>query len=241
MSKKLIIMAAATGVVSFAGAFVAARLTKKAPASFAGEPNESTLSSLESELGFPPPRAGALGTIAAADPESSFKRAMTEKQLRNLVYEVREKMKTYNDKLRSFEAREQRLQMAQDTLKEDIENLNNLRIELASIVTSLKEQRDKLLKSRVEVTKTEKVNLTSIAATYDKMDAARASEIFMSMCASQAQKGAFGGKDSNMDDAVKILHYMTERTKAKLLEEVVGAEPKLAAVLCQKLKQIVEK
>ena len=241
MSKKLIIMVAALGLVSFVGAFVAARLTKKAPASFAGEPNEPTLASLEPGWELPLSQASALGTIAGADTESSSKRAMTEKQLKNLVYEIREKMKTYNDKLRSLEAREQRLQMTQDTLKEDIENLNNLRIELASIVTSLKEQRDKLLKSRVEIAKSEKTNLTSIAATYDKMDAARASEIFMSMCASQAQKGAFGGEDSNMDDAVKILHYMTERTKAKVLEEVVGAEPKLAAVLCQRLKQIVDK
>jgi hypothetical protein len=225
------------GIVSFTGAFVVARLTKKAPASFAGEPNESKVAGLEADLEFP----RALGTIASADTESSFKKAMTEKQLKNLVYEVREKMQTYNDKLRSLEAREQRLQMTQDTLKKDIENLNNLRIELASIVTSLKEQRDKLLKSQIEITKTEKANLTSIAATYDKMDAARASEIFVSMCASKAQTGVVAGKDSSMDDAVKILHYMTERTKAKLLEELVSSEPKLAAVLCQKLKQIVEK
>jgi flagellar motility protein MotE (MotC chaperone) len=44
-----------------------------------------------------------------------------------------------------------------------------------------------------------------------------------------------------MDDAVKILHYMTERTKAKVLAELVTSEPKLAAVLCEKLKQVVEK
>jgi DNA repair exonuclease SbcCD ATPase subunit len=240
VSKKRIIMVAAVGIVSFTGAFVVARLTKKAPASFAGEPNESKVAGLEANLEFPRPQGGALGTITA-DTESGFKKAMTEKQLKNLVYEVREKMQTYNDKLRSLEAWEQRLQMTQDTLKKDTENLNNLRIELASAVTSLKEQRDKLLKSQIEIAKTEKANLTSIAATYDKMDAARASEIFVSMCASKAQAGVVADKDSSMDDAVKILYYMTERTKAKLLEELVSSEPKLAAALCQKLKQIVEK
>ena len=242
MSKKLIIITAAAGIVSFAGVFAFAWLTKTTPQGRSpGTPglNQPVVAGKETELKLPQMQIGTTSAVGTGD--SEMKKAMTEKQLKNLVYEVREKMKTYNDKLRSFEAREQRLQMAQDTLKEDIENLNNLRIELASIVTSLKEQRDKLLKSRVEIAKTEKTNLTSIAAAYDKMNAARASEIFMSMCASQAQKGAFGGKDSNMDDAVKILHYMTERTKAKLLEELVGAEPKLAAVLCQKLKQIVEK
>jgi hypothetical protein len=33
---------------------------------------------------------------------------------------------------------------------------------------------------------------------------------------------------------------MTERTKAKLLAELVTSEPKLAAVLCERLKEIVE-
>ena len=54
--------------------------------------------------------------------------------------------------------------MAQDTLKKDIENLDNLRVELASTVASLKEERDKLLKSRLEIAQAEKTNLTSIAA-----------------------------------------------------------------------------
>jgi hypothetical protein len=39
---------------------------------------------------------------------------------------------------------------------------------------------------------------------------------------------------------VKILHYMTERTKAKLLAEMVNSEPKLTAALCERLKQIAE-
>ena len=79
----------------------------------------------------------------------------------------------------------------------------------------------------------------SIAATYDKMDPTSASKILTNMCASRAQDDGFGG--SSFDDTVKILHYMTERTKAKLLAELVTSEPKLAAVLCQRLKQIVEK
>jgi hypothetical protein len=39
---------------------------------------------------------------------------------------------------------------------------------------------------------------------------------------------------------VKILHYMTERTKAKVLAELVTSEPQLASLLCQRLKQISE-
>lgn len=43
-----------------------------------------------------------------------------------------------------------------------------------------------------------------------------------------------------MDDAVKILYYMSERTKAKVLAEVVTTQPQLAAILVQRLKQVTE-
>jgi flagellar motility protein MotE (MotC chaperone) len=120
-------------------------------------------------------------------------------------------------------------------IKKDIEELNNLRIELASIVTNLKSDRDKLLKSRVMIANAEKANLVSIAAAYDKMDSASAGKILTNMSKMQDSSG-----DGSFDDAVKILHYMTERTKAKLLAGLVTSEPKLAAVLCQRLKQIIE-
>ena len=231
MSKKRIIMIAAVGLVSFAGAFVFAWLTKSAPASQSGDSNEPTLgiSKSDSGLELPQPEAGT----------EVMKTAMTEKQLKNLVYEVREKIQEYNDKLRNLELREQRLQMAQDTLKEDIKDLNNLQLELASIVTGLKSERDKLLQSRVEIAKAEKANLESIAATYDKMDASSAGKILSSMCSNQIQSGT-GSVGSSFDDAVKILHYMTERTKAKVLAELVTSEPKLAALICHRLKQIAE-
>ena len=87
----------------------------------------------------------------------------------------------------------------------DIEKLNNLRIELASTVAHLKSEQDKLLKSRVEIAKTEKSNLISLAATYDTMDSASAGKILTNL--SQAQ-------NNSSDDAVKILHYMGERPKA---------------------------
>ena len=155
----------------------------------------------------------------------------------HLAPEVREKIEDYNNKLKGLELKEQRLQIAQDVLKEDVEELNNLRVELTSIVASLKGERDKLLKSRVEVAQTEKANLMSIAATYDKMDATSAGKILTNMNQMESSRHR---SDSGIDDAVKILHYMTERTRAKLLAELVTSEPKLAAVLCRRLKQIIE-
>jgi len=241
VSKRLIIMIAAAGVVSFAGSFAFAWLSRPAPIRRAGpvEPNQLTLGSQETQLGLPQPELDIPMHIGITG-GSPTKKSMSEEQLKNLVYEVRQRMQEYENKLRSLQTREQRLQMAHDTLKKDIENLNNLRVELASIVASLKDERDRLVKSKVEIAQAEKANLAKIAATYDKMDATSASEILTNMCKSLAPSTGPGGSASNLDDAVKILHYMTERTKAKLLAELVTSEPQLAAVLCGKLKQIAE-
>ena len=244
MSKKHIIMIGAVGLVSFTVMFIPGWLTggpQIGPAtaiSQRGELGESIPTIEETDLKLPAPRAGTAafaGAGSATAAQTRMKRAMTGKQLKSLVYEVREKIEEYNNKLQELEAREQRLQIAQDMLKKDTENLNNLRIELASTVANLKEEREKLLKSRIEITRAEKANLISIAAAYDKMDPAKAGEILTNM--SQMQDSGGG---SGFDDAVKILYCMTERTKAKLLAELTTSEPKLAAVLCQRLKQIVE-
>ena len=76
------------------------------------------------------------------------------------------------------------------------------------------------------------------------MDVGGASKILTNMCATQdiskMQEIEAGHTTGSFDDAVKILHYMTERTKAKLLAELADSEPALAAALCKRLKQIVE-
>lgn len=239
MSKKRIIVMVGVGLVSFAGAFVFACLTKKAPVSPVGEPNQPAPAAQETELRLPRPQT--TGTDALVPEGGTMREAMTEKQLKYLVYEVQEKMHEYSNKLKSLEAREGRLQMAHETLKKDIENLSRLRTELAATVAALKDERDKLLKSQLEIAQAEKANLAKIAATYDKMDSASASKIITSMCTSQKEGSGSTDTGGNMDDAVKILHYMTERTKAKVLSELVALEPKLAATLCEKLKQVVEK
>jgi paraquat-inducible protein B len=234
MSKKLIIMMAAAGLISFAGAFVFARLTNKAPVRASDESNKPTVAAVAKPL-LPQPEAGTM-----SPEDSKMRKAMTEKRLKNLIFEVREKIREYDSKLQVLEVQGQRLQITRDALKKDIENLNNLQIELVSTVAGLKEQRNKLLKARVDVTKKEKANLVSTAATFDKMDAQSASKILTSMCTKQIKSADVGELDNGLKDAIKILHYMTERTKAKVLAELVTSEPQLASLLCQRLKQISE-
>jgi len=227
-------MIAAAGLISFAGAFAFAWFTKSAPISQSDELNKPTVAAVDKPW-LPQPEAGTMSPT-----DSTMRKSLTEKRLKNLVFEVRQKIQEYNNKLQALELQGQRLQITRDTLKKDIENLNNLQIELASTVAGLKEQRDKLLKTRVDITEAEKTNLVSIAATYDKMDATSASKILSNMCTKQTQSADAEDADSGLNDAIKILHYMTERTKAKVLAELVTSEPQLASLLCQKLKRISE-
>jgi flagellar motility protein MotE (MotC chaperone) len=236
MIKKIIIIAAA-GLVSFTGAFVLAWLTKPAPVPKSNEPKKPLVTASD----FTDPDLSGLpedGTVST--PDSAERKAMTEKRLKSLVFEVREKIQEYNNKLQALELQAQRLQVTREALQKDIEALNNLQIELTSTVAGLKEQRDELLKTRVDIDKSEKANFVSIAATYDKMDAASAGELLTNICKTKGQDSTVAEADSGLDDAVKILHYMAERTKAKVLAEMVSSEPQLASVLCRKLKQISE-
>ncbi len=241
MSKKVIILTAAAGIVSFAGAFVLAWLSNPAPT---GDPNPGKKPANISAKTPPVPAEEEIELPPRSASTGAVQRSLTEQQLKSLVQDIRQKMREYEDRLKALGMRERRLQVAQNVLKEDIENLDNLRVEVASAITTLKSERDKLLKSRLEIDQKEKANLMNIAATYDRMDVTGAGKILVSMCkptdGTQQDSLAEGGKEDGYDDAVKILHYMEDRTKGKLLAELASTEPALAASLCQRLKQIVE-
>jgi flagellar motility protein MotE (MotC chaperone) len=239
VNKKVIIMAAAAGLVSFAGMFVAGWLTRPKAALGVDGPAPTAASGPAGASAQAPP-AMLTPTAATAAEAGAGTRTLTEQQLQELVFEVREKIQEYNRKLLSLEKEKERMQTAQQTIKKDIDTLNNLRVDLAASVASLKSERDALLKARTEVEQVEKTNLMAIASAYDKMDAVRAAEILKSMVQGQTASG-MAAKNANADDAVKILHFMQERTKAKVLAEMAGTEPALAAALSQRLKQVVEK
>lgn len=237
MNTKLITIAAAAGVLSFGSAFVAGWFTKPAAVMGSMDPNQTAAAPPEPAADARQPYV--LGPTVTSSQDNAGARAMTEQQLKELVYEVREKIQEYNQKLQTLEQEKERLRIAQQSLKKDIETLNNLRVDLATAAATVKNERDMLAKARVAVEQTEKANLVAIAAAYDKMDATSASEILTTMATGQGKNGN-GQAGANIEDAVKILHFMQERTKAKVLAELVNTEPALAALLCQKLKQVQE-
>ncbi len=243
MKKKLIITIAA-GLLSFGGTFAVAWLTAKTPAATQAQQPIASLEQSEEKLPSPQAhreasrREASLSGLAGLAPSTDettqehTRRTMTERQLKSLVFEVREKIQEYEDKLQGLKSREQQLETAHSELKKDIDELNSLRIELASTIASIKEEHAKLQKTRIEIEKTEQANLITIAATYDKMDPASAGIILTNMAKA---------RDGNPNDAIKILHYMGDRTKANVLAELSNTTPELAAYFCQRLKQMVEK
>jgi hypothetical protein len=161
---------------------------------------------------------------------NSIKRNLSETQLKSLIFEVRGNIKAYKTKLADLQLREQRLQIAQDMLRQDINELSKLRVELASAVTTLKDERDKLEKSLVEIGANEIINLQQISAAYDKMDATSAGKILLNMTQNQTS--------GSRDDAIKILYYMTERVKAEVLASIAETEPGVSAYYCSELKLV---
>ncbi len=239
MSKKVIIIAAVVGLASFAGAFATGWFTRPAAASGAPNPAQAGVAGPAAPSSPAPPATLSLTPASPAD-QATAARTLSEEQLKELIYEVREKIQKYDQKLSELEKEKERLQIAQQTLKKDIETLNNLRVDLAASVADVKNERDMLLKTRVEVAAAEKANLMAIAAAYDKMDPAGASQILTNMATGSSRSPGAVPSAANMDDAVKILFFMQDRTKAKVLAEMVAQEPALAALLCQKLKQVQE-
>jgi len=237
VNKKVIIIAAGVGLASFVGAFATGWFTRPSAASAASEPNQTTVTQADTSNQLPAPVLSS--TPALPTDQATAARSMSEEQLKELILQVRERIQEYDRKLQEVEKEKERLQIAQQTLKKDIEALNNLRVDLAARVADVKNEREQLLKARVEVAAAEKTNLMAIAAAYDKMDPVGASQILTNMATGSSRNGAVTSTN-NLDDAVKILFYMQERTKAKVLAEMAAQEPALAAMLCQKLKQVQE-
>jgi len=227
MNKKHIILISMSAFLCFGAAFALSWFTRKTysqqPAEQPQQPDTSSQLEFQNQL---QPMV-----------DSAEKKEISEKQLKKLFYDAREKIREYESKQQELQSREQRLQVTQETFKQDIEKLDNLKIDIAVMIANLRAEQDNLNNSRVKVVQTEKANLITVAATYDKMDPASASQILTNLSKLPAQSA---GAEGGLDEAVKILHYMTERTKAKVLAELTSSEPALAALFCERLKRISE-
>lgn len=231
MKKLQIILLASAGLVSFVSAFTVSWFIKRSqpvlPDTAQKQVQEGT-SPVMFDISGP---GSNTETSLLEDDATSYRlsKSMTEKQLKSLIYDIREKMKEYRYSEKELDRRKQRMQVIQDTLQEDIDRLDTLRVQLTSILSNLQQQEHSLKQTILKINKTEQANMKNLAARYDKMSTDLASNIMINMAS-----------NNQLNDAVKIMYYMSERTSGKLLGEIGNSKPNLAALISLQLKRIQE-
>ena len=205
MSKKLMIVVVVLAGAAFAGAFLLSRHLNMRPA--------------EAKAAPAPDAPAAQKAVAPDVPR------LEEKQLFELIKEVRQKVRDCQKRQEELDEQERRVQITRQLVERESQDLENLRVQVAASVARLKEAQADIEKTRTTIAKDEEVNLKRVATVYDKMEAVAATRILEGMCANKQES-----------DAAKILHFMSERSVAKVLAEFT--DKNAAAKLCDQLKRI---
>lgn len=236
MKKKLMLFVAlpVVGLVSFGGAFAVALLTGAPPAP---DPNDSQTPPVSMA------QQNALGSSVPARPVSAFEqekqkqRAMSENKLRELIQDVEAQIAKYNQRLTGLDERERQLAQVQVALKEDIDHLDKMRVDVAAAVANLKIQRDELMKTRIEISNEEQVNMKLQADMLSALEEKNASTMLANMCDSK-QTGSSDDREVRINNAAKILYLINDKKRGPILDALIKADDKLAALLYLKIKQI---
>ncbi len=213
--KKYLVLLGILALLSFGGALgVSLLLGGGGPEASAGkDPNRSLTQgqAVLAGLGAPRPDRKPPSRIAVEEMIKDLRLRLSEVQRRS----------------RSLDERARRLDLAEQAVRQRAKELEKLRMQLVGPLTRLKDAIARMERSRVRVRKEEKANIVRIAATYEKMDAARGAEILTGMCTNE-----------QTDDVVRILYYMNERCSAKLLGEMT--DQALAARLTGLMQKVRE-
>jgi len=211
--KRKIVVIVGAGAASFAGAMALAIFTAKpAPPVAKGDAN-----------------AHQGEAVAAGEtPQAEEGRPVPQqRQMEDLIRELQVRIAEYKQKEQSLAEREGRMAMTQDLLRKQSKDLENQLVRLLAQQASLSKEQEKLDKGRLLIVQEEKANLKKTAAIYEKMDASNGGRILSGLV-----------DNLQMDDAVRILHYMNERAAAKILAEIT--DKTLAARLTEMLKKVRE-
>ena len=119
--------------------------------------------------------------------------------------------------------------MSIEELQKNIKDMEGLRLKLAMAVSSIKQQQKTLDERLILIEGVEKNNTIKAALIYDKMKPQQAGEIMVNLI-----------KSNQLDYAVKLTYYMSERTSANLLAEITKNDPSIAANISDKLRWIKE-
>jgi flagellar motility protein MotE (MotC chaperone) len=219
---KKILMLAGIGLGCFLISLILGWKVSTPATAAAGEPNQA-----EQQLAgknYINPMAEGLAAESKVNLQS-----LSEKQLESMIFELREKMRDARKREKDLEVQEERIKAASEEIKGDLEKLNALRTELAATVSQIKQEREAMGKDQLTISAAETVKLQQIASIHDKMDPASGATLLLNMVTNK-----------RIDDAVQILNYMQERNAAKVLSEMVNKDPKVATMLCERLKKVRE-
>lgn len=186
-------------VVSFGVSFIISGKLKPAPTEQVAEKKKIDTDSfdLEKEL------LGGLASVGETNMNPK------ERQLDELIREVRAKLKKLDRRQRDIIEREKRLGMATEHLKKQSEEIGNLQIELNTAVNPLKEAKRDLERFKTQIKAQEVLKLQSVAKMYGTMKAAKAAKILLKMC--DAKLG---------QQAAKIIHFLPEKKWAKIMDQI---------------------
>lgn len=221
---------AAVGLVGFGGTFAVTFFVKKA--NLAAVVSEAAITETEQDTtDYSEGGSYGLDMEPRVTPTASgtLTKSMSEKQLKSLIFDIRSEMKLHLKKEKFLKEEEERIQLARESLLQDIDELSRLREELASTISYLKERQVSLERTMVEIDASQKAAMTKIAKRYDAMAAKDASKIMVTM-----------NKNKQLQDVVVIIFYMNDKKSAKLLAEISKTEPGLASELTTRLKSIKE-
>jgi len=235
MKKKLLLFVVlpVAGLVSFGGAFAVALLTGS-PA--APDPNEMMRTAQQSDLGLGPTTA----QVSAFEQERQKQRAMSENKLKELIQDIETQIAKYNQRLAGLDEREKQLAQVQAKLKEDVTELDKMRVDTAAAVANLKIQRDELMKTRINIDTEEQANLKLQADMLGSLEEKNASKMLANMC-DVKQTGPGGNQEIRINNAAKILYLITDKKRGPILDALIKADDKLAALLYLRIKQITVK
>jgi flagellar motility protein MotE (MotC chaperone) len=227
MKKAQLILIVLAGLLSFASTFTVSWIIKKNKAAAAAvqqaKQTDSQQIGSEAQRDF----FDAMSTTAAAaNPDDA---GLSERQLQQLIYDIRSKLKEHRDRQKAMDAEAERIEISRQSLQEDIDRLNELQNKLNLTLAEIRQKEAALKGSLTEIEAIEKDNFQRLASTYDKMDATQAGVIMTTMATS-----------NQLQDSVKILYYMSERQAGKLLAEIAAKQPELASTICMQLKRVKE-
>ncbi len=226
MKKYQLILMIALGVFSFAASFGFNWFRRQKAADAAVVPSEPPATETATAEGAGQQRS-PLDAVLDLTPSETPAAGLTERQLQHLIYDVREKTREHAQREKELADEDQRIALARKSLREDIEQLNQLQETLDMRLASLAERQQRLDETLIEIEATEQNNLQRLGATYDRMDAVQAGNIMINMAG-----------NNQVEDVVKILYFMNDRNAARVLGQIGDAQPEVAAVLSRYLKRI---